>query len=143
VAKPEPERLDAWRGLTALHTRIAANLDSALRAERDLTLALFEVLDALVVLGGKAGAGVLAERLAANASSLTRRIDRLEGDGLVKRLRSNDDGRYVTIQITREGRDTHRTASTTWRRTLQRDFAQHLAEPDVAAITRVAGKLNP
>ena len=46
----------------------------------------------------------IARELHIDSGAMTRMLDRLENKGLCRRLRSNDDGRVVRIELTTEGR---------------------------------------
>jgi len=52
---------------------------------------------------GRLSAGQLARALAVHQSSLSILIDRLEKRGLVTRVRSRGDGRFVLIELTKRG----------------------------------------
>ncbi len=45
----------------------------------------------------------LADSAMLTSGAMTNRIDRLEEDGLVRRIRDNNDGRRVLVQLTNEG----------------------------------------
>jgi DNA-binding MarR family transcriptional regulator len=47
--------------------------------------------------------GQLTEREGVAQPTMTRMVDRLAADGLVRRSRSADDGRVVVVELTREG----------------------------------------
>lgn len=63
-------------------------------------------MEILTVLGKEGGVPLnrLSERLCCACSNVTGIVDRLERDGLVKRERSSDDRRVITLQLTDEGR---------------------------------------
>ncbi len=52
---------------------------------------------------GRLSAGQLAQSLAVHQSSVSILLDRLEKRGLVHRLRSRGDGRFVLIELTKRG----------------------------------------
>ncbi|HKC47207.1 MAG TPA: MarR family transcriptional regulator [Gemmatimonadales bacterium] len=52
---------------------------------------------------GRLSAGQLAGALAVHQSSLSILVDRLEKRGLVSRVRSRGDGRFVLIELTKRG----------------------------------------
>jgi len=52
---------------------------------------------------GRLSAGQLAQALAVHQSSLSILVDRLEKRGLVTRVRSRGDGRFVLIELTKRG----------------------------------------
>ena len=142
MSKPDPERLAAWRGVNTAQARVSAALDSALRAERDLTLSWFELLEALVVSGPKT-VGQLARAIAGNGATISRRLDRMQAEDLVERVQDRGDARVIKVSVTAAGRAIYRGAVPTWRRCLQREFAAVLTDTDVVALSRIAAKLNP
>lgn len=72
--------------------------------EADVTLPQFRALVVLAVKGALRGADI-AEELQVNPSTGTRMTDRLVAKGLVRRVRSTDDRRVVTLRLTRAGHD--------------------------------------
>ena len=77
-------------------------------------------------------------------SSLSRRLDRLEQVGWVERHTSSNgaDGHAVEVTLTKDGREVWRDANVTYRRMVQHVFASKLTDTDIAAITRVLGKVS-
>lgn len=75
-------------------------------ARFDLTAASFDVLACLRRSGPaqRRTAGQLAELGLITSGGITQRIDRLEKDGLVKRVRDDEDRRKVYVQLTPKGR---------------------------------------
>ena len=142
MAKPDPERLAAWRGINTGQARVSAALDAALRAECGLSLTWFELLEAIVT-GGPLTIGQLSSAMAANSTTVSRRLDRMQHQGLVERVQDRVDARAVTVSTTAAGRAAYRKAVPAWRRCLQREFAGVLTETDVVALLRIAAKLNP
>lgn len=69
-----------------------------------LSLAKMGVLRHLVAAGGSLPLGQLAERLSCVRSNVTQLVDRLEADGLVRRVPDPGDRRSVLARITEEGR---------------------------------------
>ena len=55
-------------------------------------------------------AGELAKRAELSSGAMTARLDQLEGEGLVKRLRDPDDRRGVLVELTAKGRKAHEAA---------------------------------
>lgn len=72
--------------------------------EYDLTVPQFGALEALYHLG-PLSLGDLAEKLLVTGGNVTFVMDRLEGQGLVTRFRSESDRRVVLARLTDSGRD--------------------------------------
>lgn len=140
----DAERLGLWRDWQRSATLAARAIDDALIESDEMPLAWFEVLAALQRAGGSLRVGELCSELAAVPSSLSRRLDRLEQVGWVQRrpVPGSTDGRAVEVVLSKEGREMWRDANVTYRRTVQHVFASKLTDTDIAAITRVLGKLR-
>lgn len=140
----DAERVATWRALVAATARLERAVERELLDEFDISLDWFEVLGALQRAGGPMRVHELTEELAAVHSSLVRRLDRLEERGWIERRRNTDiiDARAVWVVLTREGRDLWRDANVVYRRGVQAHFARHLTETDLAALTRVFGKIG-
>jgi DNA-binding MarR family transcriptional regulator len=141
MARPEPDRLAVWRSFLCAHAAIVRELERELHDERGLPLGWYDVLFQLHEAGGRLRMQDLAAALLVNKSSLTRQVDRLEEEGLVERLPSEEDGRGYHAVLTREGRDVLRRAAPTHLRGIQEHFAQYLTDSDVVALQRVFAKL--
>ena len=78
----------------------------------DLNLTDWHVLTALRWAGQpyRRSAGELARRAELTSGAMTSRLDALEKEGLVRRLRDPDDRRSVLVELTEKGRETHEQA---------------------------------
>lgn len=142
MAAPDPERLAVWRSFLTAHSLLDRALNHALLDERGIPLAWFEVLNALQLAGGKVRVMDLADNLVRSPSSLSRQLNRMEEEELLRRDRGRpDDQRVVVIALTREGRDLWRRANTTYLRVLKRNFLSKLTETDVAGVQRALSKV--
>ena len=72
-------RVGTWRGMQALVAQLERGIDEELRADWDITIGWFDVLTSLQRLGGTARPLDVASDLRLPASSISRRLDRLEG----------------------------------------------------------------
>jgi DNA-binding MarR family transcriptional regulator len=143
VPRLDAERVVLWRRLQMATAQVDRSLDVALSDEHGLTLRHFEVLTELRAAGGSVRVGELCTALGERPSTLSRRLGRMEDDGLVIRrpMPTVDDGRAVTVTITPGGRVAWREANASYRRQLQRSFAQALTDTDVSALQRILGRL--
>ncbi|MEM9516364.1 MAG: MarR family transcriptional regulator [Actinomycetota bacterium] len=118
-------------------------IDDELRAEWDIPLGWFDVLASLQRLGGLARPHDVAADLRLPASSVSRRLDRLEEEGWVARHRHVDaaDLRAVEVELTRTGRRLWREMNVTYRRALQAVFSVKLDDDEIAALRSVIEKL--
>ncbi len=132
-------RVGTWRGLQALVGELERSIDEELRADWDITIGWFDVLTSLQRLGGLARPLDIAADLRLPASSVSRRLDRLEEEGWIARHRHVDDAdkRAVDIELTKSGRRLWREMNVSYRRAVQSSFATHLDDDDIADLRRV------
>ncbi len=101
----DEEELAAWRGMLRAHSQLVRTLDADLAREHDLPLSSYEVLLYLNDSdGGRMRMSELADSVLISRSGLTRLVDRLERQGLLKRERCTSDARGLFAEITPEGR---------------------------------------
>lgn len=93
------ELVDALRRIT----QALDNHSKFLEARTGLTLSQVLVLEALASLALPTTAGALAARVSLSQGTLTTILDRLEGKGLVLRLRSVEDRRRVMVMLSEQG----------------------------------------
>ena len=139
MARLDAARVGVWRGMQALVGEIERNIDDELRAEWDISIGWFDVLASLQRLGGTARPLDVAADLRLPASSVRRRLDRLEEEGWIARHRGGGDvdRRAVVVELTKSGRRLWREMSVTYRRALQALFAIHLDADDITDMQRV------
>jgi DNA-binding MarR family transcriptional regulator len=82
-----------------------ARIEAILRPD-GLTFARYEVLRLLAFTRrGTMPVGKIGERLQVHPASVTNAVQRLEADGLVRRIANPDDGRSILAEITDAGRE--------------------------------------
>ena len=105
-------------------------------ADVGLSLPKYSVLSELVTAGGPLSLSELATRLSCVRSNMTQLVDRLEADGLVKRVDDPADRRAVKAMITEEGRARHAGGAAEVAK-LHEQFAARVATTDRAAVGRM------
>jgi DNA-binding MarR family transcriptional regulator len=99
------EELAAWRGMLRAHAELTKELDAELAREHNLPLSSYEVLLYLAdAPDGRMRMAELADSVLISRSGLTRLVDRLEREGLLKRERCESDARGYFAEITPKGR---------------------------------------
>ena len=143
MARLDASRVAAWRGAQSVVAELERTIDEELRAEWDISLGWFDVLASLQRLGGRARPLDIASDLRLPASSVSRRLDRLQEEGWVARHRhvDDDDLRAVDVELTRTGRRLWREMNVSYRRAVQSLFAIHLDGTDIADLQRVLDRL--
>ena len=84
----------------------------------------------------------LAERILYSKSGFTNVVDRMEKEGLVERVRPDDDRRSILVVLTDTGRKKMEEARRGHREALAEHFSRHLTDSDVKALTRAFEKLT-
>ena len=101
----DEEELAAWRGMLHAHAALTKELDAQLAREHDLPLSSYEVLLFLAdAPDGRMRMAELAQSVLLSRSGLTRLVDRLEREGLLKRKPCDSDARGYFAEITPKGR---------------------------------------
>ena len=140
--RPNREELAAWRAFLEAHHAVTAVLGEELD-DIGLPLAFYDVL---VQLTEASSAGLrmadLARRVLLSKSGLTRLVDRMVDQGLVRRRPSPEDRRGYYVVATHAGYQELRRASPGHLRGIASHFSSLLTPDEVgvitAALTRVA-----
>ncbi|HWN34602.1 MAG TPA: MarR family winged helix-turn-helix transcriptional regulator [Pseudonocardia sp.] len=145
---PDRAQLDrtghvVWRQYVRGHATVVRALEAELLAERQLSLAAYDVLAEL------AGAPErrmrmteLADAVLLSRSGVTRMVDRLERLGLVTRGRVAEDGRGIAATLTDQGEEQLTGASVTHLAAVQRHFVNQLDEADLRDLRRISERLT-
>jgi DNA-binding MarR family transcriptional regulator len=120
----------------ALEDRVEATLQKA-----GLSTPKFSVLSALMASGEPLSLSELASRLSCVRSNMTQLVDRLETEGLVRRVDDPADRRVVKAAITDDGRAKHAVGAAGLDE-LHRDFAANVEEQDRVAFRRLLTALE-
>jgi DNA-binding MarR family transcriptional regulator len=136
---PEAADQSIFALLHAAHALEAKVEDALERA--GLSGPKYSVLSALVDAGNPLSLSELANELSCVRSNMTQLVDRLESDGLVRRVHCPEDRRLVKAEITEEGRTRQANGATEISR-LHRDFAARVRADDRAAFERLLTALE-
>src|SRR5512133_3596496 len=88
--------------LTHLQQCISKNIEDSLK-EYGLSLAKYNILNALAEAGGRLPFSTLVDQLGCVRSNVTGLIDRLQEDGLVRRVDHPEDRRMLFAELTEAG----------------------------------------
>jgi DNA-binding MarR family transcriptional regulator len=141
-SSPTAEQRRIWRLFLESAYALIDLLDAELQAERGLTLRWYDVLVQLEEAGEGIGMTELANRILSSKSGLTRVVDRMEEEGLVRRERPSTDRRAIHVVLTRNGDKALQGARAVHRRGIHEHFAQHLDERDLKALERALTKVR-
>ena len=131
----DPDALAAWRGFLRVHSALTKQLDAELVAARGLSLSSYEVLLYLAESpGGRLRMSDLAASVLLSRSGLTRLVDRLEREGLVRRESCRSDLRGFNAVITEEGRKRFAAARRTHLAGVRRRFLDHFTDEELRTL---------
>ncbi len=135
VQELEVGQLAAWRGMLKVHSALVKALDSELESAHGLPLSSYEVL---IYLGAAPGKRLrmaeLADRTLLSRSGMTRLVDRLERDGLLRRDTCSSDARGCFAVLTERGEAVLAEARATHLAGVRRRFLDHLDDEDIASL---------
>lgn len=131
-----PNVLAVLHAARAVESRLEAACTRA-----GLSMAKFSVLSELVAAGEPLALGELAGRLSCVRSNMTQLIDRLEVDGLVRRVSCPTDRRSVKAEISEHGRE-RQAAAAAEVATVSEEMANLVQPDDHAALERIARVLG-
>ena len=143
---PDPTTVDlglqAWRTFLQAHATVLRRLEADLDAEGQISLADLDVLLQLAAVEShRLRMSELADNVLLSRSGMTRRIDRLEAAGLVRRHECAADRRGAFAGITEAGLDRLRRARPTHLRGIQAHFIERLNDDDLARLRDALAKV--
>ncbi len=145
VAKPSSSQLAVWRQLQWATALIMARFRRDL-ADVGLTIEEFDVLVHLAWAPPEAlplqelvASMVLGDTL--SRSGLTRMLDRMENDGLVRRKLNRHDRRRFDVALSAKGRQRFEQVWPGHEEGIGRYFVSPLTQPDIDELGRILAKL--
>jgi DNA-binding MarR family transcriptional regulator len=139
-----PQELAAWRGLLRVHAGLTKALDAELLREHELPLSSYEVLLFLADSPrGRLRMSELADGVLLSRSGLTRLVDRMERDGLLRRRRCEEDQRGYFAEITDEGRELFARARKTHLDGVRERFLGRLSADEQRTLAALWEKVSP
>ena len=138
------EELGAWRGLLRVHASMTKALDAELVREHGLPLSSYEVLLFLADSPeGRLRMSELADGVLLSRSGLTRLVDRMEADGLLRRERCEDDARGYHALITDKGRELFGRARRTHLDGVRALFLSRLSPAELRTLAELWERVSP
>ena len=142
LSSPSPERLRCWRLYFESALALIDVLDTELEQAVGIPLRWYDVLVHLEESPEGIPMNELAERILYSKSGFTRVVDRMEEEGLVRRVRPEHDRRTILVVLTDKGTETMERARRHHRDGIERHFSQHLTDADIKALTRALEKIS-
>lgn len=129
------DELAAWRGLLRSHANLTRALDIDLVSAHGLPLTSYEVLLFLADSdAGRLRMSELADSVLLSRSGLTRLVDRLERQGLLRRESCAQDRRGSYAVITTRGRALFDRARVTHLEGVRRRFLAHFTQEELRTL---------
>ena len=141
-ALPDQRGLGAWRALLRAHATLIRELATELAVKTRLPLGDFDVLAQLASAGGELRMTDLASKAFSSRSAMTRRVDRMIDEGLVRRSKSESDGRGVVIEVTDIGLARLTRAVPVHLEGVSRLFLERLDDEDLAVLERALDRVS-
>ncbi|MCW2900111.1 MAG: regulatory protein MarR [Streptosporangiaceae bacterium] len=139
---PTGRGMGAWMALLQAHATLTRQLAIDLENETGLALADFDVLGRLAHAGGQLRMTELAARVLSSRSGLTRRVDRLAGEGLVRRATTDADARGVVVVLTDAGVARLTETAPVHVRGIRDLFVARLNDRELAILESALGKVT-
>jgi DNA-binding MarR family transcriptional regulator len=131
----DAEELGAWRGLLRTHSALTKALDAELVRVHGLPLSSYEVLLFLADSpDGQMRMSELADGVLLSRSGLTRLVDRMQREGLLRRERCEDDARGWFAAITPKGRELFIRARKTHLDGVRERFLSHFTREELRSL---------
>ena len=136
-------RVGVWRAFLRAHAGITRQLEKELAAEARLPLAWYDLLLQLVEAPQRRlRMAELADRVLLSRSGLTRLVDRLEAEGLVRRVPSPDDARGTYTVLTDAGFDALRRAAPIHLDGIRRHWLAHFSDEELRQLRELLSRLE-
>jgi DNA-binding MarR family transcriptional regulator len=142
AALPDRRGLAAWRSLLNAHASLMRELATDLAMKTRLPLGDFDVLAQLALAGGDLRMTELAAKAFSSRSAMTRRVDRLVEEGLVRRTSSDADGRGVVIAVTETGMARLAEAMPVHLEGVSKLFLERLDDRELAVLEHALDKVS-
>jgi len=140
VQELEPA-IRAWSHFLGAHALALRAIEEQLTAAGQPPLSWYDVLLELARAGGKLRIGELGERLVIEPHNVTRLLDRLEGEGLLKRQRVREDRRGVFAVLTEKGAALRKQMWVPYRSAILKVFGTAVSTRDAETLTATLKKL--
>lgn len=136
-----PSAVEAWESVARAVQGTLGALERDLRS-RGLTLGDYDVLAQLSGSDtGRLRMSELSARIVLTRSGLTRLIDRMEQDRLVRREWRDDDRRGCDVTLTTKGWETFRRERPVHFQAIREHFACHLTADELRVLRRAGRKI--
>jgi len=132
----------AWIGLIRAQQYLVGAVEDALREEGLPPLPWYDVLWELdKSSGGNLRLNELGKRVLLDKYNVTRLVQRLENEGLVRRVPCPQDGRGIFAHITPKGRKLREKMWPVYERAVSERFFSKLGKEDISRLGRIMDRI--
>jgi DNA-binding MarR family transcriptional regulator len=143
AACPSGEALDVWRSFLRANAVLMRALEAELAEAGHISLAQYDVLVQLTETPcGRLRMTELADRVLLSRSGITRLVDRLESEGLVRRERCPNDARGTFAVVTDLGVDRLREAAQVHLPGVGRHFTSRFTAQELRRLGQLLYRLS-
>lgn len=135
------DRKAAWEGFLHCQAAMVQQLARELDEAGEIPPSTYDILVQLSQAGGRLRLRDLVDRVVLSQPGLSRKVARLEQDGLLDRLPDPADGRGVQVRISRSGRAALRSAAQVHLSGIVRMFASRIDDDEAATLATVFRRL--
>jgi DNA-binding MarR family transcriptional regulator len=144
MARPSKSVVDAWIALNRAQRHVFAAIEAELKSAGLPPLAWYDVLLELWrEPGGRLRQGDLEHKMLFPQYGISRLVDRLEREELVRRERCEDDGRAYWVAISNKGLALRPRMWPVYAAAIQRHLGEKLPEHEAARMGEGLRKLVP
>ena len=139
---PADDQIVVWKSFLRAHAHVTRVLEAELLSDHDLSLAEYDVLVQLSEApDGRLRMTELAELVLLSRSGLTRLVDRMTRDGLVRREPCPDDARGTFTLMTDEGQAQLVAAAESHLAGVGRHMLSRLSAEELVALREMMDRL--
>lgn len=140
--KLDPLWLQTWRMFITAHAKLIGEIDQRLREAHQIPLNWYDVLIELYEAADhRLRMSDLADRVLLTRSGLTRLVDKLEHEGLLRREIDPQDRRGFYAILTEAGIDAMRQAWPVYAEGISTLFVQHISREEAEVLSKVFSRL--
>jgi DNA-binding MarR family transcriptional regulator len=141
VDKKGDPAIRAWSHFLGANALALRAIEERLKAANQPPFAWYDVLLELDRAGGRLRIGELGLRLVVEPYNVTRLLDRLESEGLLKREQASGDGRGAFAVLSEKGAAQRKKMWTHYRRAILEVFGEALSNRDAEMMTATLKKV--
>ncbi len=142
--KASKDTIQAWIHLHRAQQRLLDKVELALKQAKQPPLSWY---DTLFELSKEKKTGLrqyeISQKVLLNKHNLSRLLDRLEKQNLVRRQECQEDARGNVIMITDAGIETLKQMWPIYHQVIEQHFAAQLTPKDISDLTTILSKISP